>query len=168
LHVRYDAVWAPTAHHSTLRLLFSVAVELDFDICHIDVKCAFLNKDLQEQVYIEQPEVLKDGNPHNVWFLYKALYGVKQAGRQWHLHLYDVLISLRYKRAGYDPALFISPDTRTSVLMCTDDLFIFGSPESCSQLTTSIMSKFETRDFGGANGSSFWAWPSHVTRKKGL
>jgi hypothetical protein len=66
LHVHYDAVWAPTTHYSTLRPLFSVAVELDFDIRHIDVKCAFLNGELQEQIYIEQPEVLNDGNPHNV------------------------------------------------------------------------------------------------------
>jgi hypothetical protein len=162
LHVHYDAVWAPTAHYSTLRLLFSVAVELDFDIRHIDVKCAFLNGDLQEQIHIEQPEVLNDGIPHNVWLLHKALYGLKQAGRQWYLHLYDVMISLGYKRAGYDPALFISPDTQTFVLMWVDKLFIFGSPESCRQLMTSIMSKFDSRDLGEAK----WLLGMAVTRNK--
>jgi hypothetical protein len=106
--VHYDAVWAPTAHYSTLRLLVLAAVDLDYGIRHFDVKCAFLNGELQEQGYIEQSEVLNDGNPHNVWLLHTSLYGLKQAGRQWHLHSYAVMTSLPCSRAGHDPTLFIS------------------------------------------------------------
>jgi hypothetical protein len=76
--------------------------------------------------------------------------------------LHDVMISLQFKRAGYDPALFISPDTHTFVLMWVDDLFIFGSPESCRQFTTSIMSKFESRDLGEAK----WLLGMAVSRNK--
>jgi hypothetical protein len=62
LHVHCDATWAPTAHYATLRLLFSLAVLLDLMIRHIDVKCAFLNGALEEEIYTEQPAILNDGN----------------------------------------------------------------------------------------------------------
>jgi hypothetical protein len=65
-----------------------------------------LNGSLDEQTYVEQAKVLNDGNPQNVWLLHKALYELKQAGRQWHLHLKDVMLSLNFTRARYDPALF--------------------------------------------------------------
>jgi hypothetical protein len=58
------------------------------------------------------------------------------------------MLSLNYKRAGYDPALFISSDGHTFVLMWVDDLFIFGSPASCDQFTASIPSYFDSRDLG--------------------
>jgi hypothetical protein len=124
LHVHYDATWAPTAHHATLRLLFSPAVQLELIIRHIKVKCAFLNGALEVEIHIEQPAILNDGNTNNVWLLHKALYGLKQARRQWHLHLHDVLLSLHFTRAGYDSALFVSSDTNTFVILWVDDLFV--------------------------------------------
>lgn len=162
LHVHYEAVWAPTAHYSTLRVLFSLAVQFDFTIRHVDIKCAFLNGSLDEQIYVEQPEILNDGNSQHVWLLHKALYGLKQAGRQWHLHLKDVMLSLNFSRAGYDPALFVSSDAQTFVLMWVDDLFIFGSPESCVKFTASILAHFESRDLGEAA----WLLGMAITRDK--
>jgi hypothetical protein len=94
--------------------------------------------------------------------LRKAHYGLKQGERQWPLHLHDVTISLQLKRAGYDPALFISHDTHTLVLMWVDDLFIFGSPESCRQFTSSIMSKFKSHALGEAK----WLLGMAVSRNK--
>jgi hypothetical protein len=52
LHVHYEAVWAPTAHYSTIRLLFALATQFDYDIRHVDIKCAFLNGSLYEQIYV--------------------------------------------------------------------------------------------------------------------
>jgi hypothetical protein len=113
LHMHYDAVWAPTAHYSTLRLLFSVAVEI-FDISMYSAlsrTASFRNKfilSIQKFSMIRTPTIS---------FYCVMRYGLKQAGCQWHLHLHDVMISLQLKRAGYDPALFISLDTHTFVLM---------------------------------------------------
>jgi hypothetical protein len=67
--VIYDYVWAPTAHYSTLRLLYSLAVHLELDIRHIDVKCAFPNG---ANMY-SAASILSDGNPHNIWFLHACL-----------------------------------------------------------------------------------------------
>jgi hypothetical protein len=50
LHVHYEAVWAPTAHYSTLRLSFALATQFDYDIRHVDIKCAFLSGSLDEQI----------------------------------------------------------------------------------------------------------------------
>jgi hypothetical protein len=72
LHVHYEDVWAPTAHYATARMLFALSVERTLTICHVDVKYAFLNGSLNEQLFVKQPEILNDGNPQHVWRLTKA------------------------------------------------------------------------------------------------
>jgi transposase InsO family protein len=150
-HVHYEDVWAPTAHYSTLRLLFAVAVERCYSIRHVDVKCAFLNGCIEEELYVEQPELINDGNPQHVWRLRKALYGLKQAGRQWHLYLTEVMHDLNFRRAGYDPALFVSCSSDFFVLMWVDDLFLIGTPEACSEFTAAALKRFDSRDLGEAH-----------------
>ena len=59
--VTYYDTWAPTANFATVRLLFARAAIEDLDVRHIDIKCAFLNGDLEEDVYLEQPKHLSDG-----------------------------------------------------------------------------------------------------------
>jgi hypothetical protein len=59
-----------------------LSVERSLTIRHVDVKCAFLSGSLNEQLFVEQPEITNDGNPQHGWRLKKALYGLKQAGRQ--------------------------------------------------------------------------------------
>jgi hypothetical protein len=150
LHVHFEDVWAPTAHYATLRLLFALSIERSLTIRHVDVKCAFLKGSLNEQLFMEQPEILNDGNPQHVWRLNKALYGLKQAGRQWHMYLKDVMTELNFRRAGYDPALFISADSEQFVLMWVDDLCIVDQPNACDKFTTAVIQHFESCDLGEA------------------
>ncbi|KAJ1521765.1 hypothetical protein ONE63_003400 [Megalurothrips usitatus] len=84
--VDYYETFAPVVKRPTLRLLFSLAVNFDLKIGHLDVKTAFLNGDLLETVYMAQPEGFVAGGCENhVCKLHKAVYGLKQAARSWNL-----------------------------------------------------------------------------------
>jgi hypothetical protein len=80
--VDYQEIFAPVARQDTIRLVVSLAAQNSWPIFQLDVKSTFLNGELIEQVYIEQPPgyVIK-GDEHKVYKLKKALYGLKQAPR---------------------------------------------------------------------------------------
>lgn len=80
--IDYNNTWAPTAQHATVKLLFVLAAKHDLPIRHVDIKCAFLNVDLEEEVYVEQPPLRGTGDKNFVWRLKKAIYRLKQAPRQ--------------------------------------------------------------------------------------
>jgi transposase InsO family protein len=86
--VDYDEVFAPVARMETVRLLISLAAQSKWDIYQMDVKSAFLNGILEEEVYVEQPPgYVKSGNENKVLRLKKALYGLKQAPRAWNTRI---------------------------------------------------------------------------------
>jgi hypothetical protein len=78
--VDFDEMFAPIARLESIRILLFVACHLDFKLYQMDVKIAFLNGVLQEEVYVEQPKGFQDPHhPHHVYKLKKALYGLKHA-----------------------------------------------------------------------------------------
>ena len=81
----YNETYAPVARLDTIRTLISLAAQKNWKLYQLDVKSAFLNGVLQEEVYVEQPEgfVVK-GNEEKVYKLHKALYRLKQAPRAWY------------------------------------------------------------------------------------
>ncbi|KAJ0509944.1 putative RNA-directed DNA polymerase [Helianthus annuus] len=82
--IDYDEVFAPVARWDTIRSLLAIAAQNDWTVRQLDVKSAFLNGELKETVFIEQPEgFVKSGEEHKVYRLKRALYGLKQAPRAW-------------------------------------------------------------------------------------
>ncbi|EON88790.1 Ribonuclease H, partial [Plesiomonas shigelloides 302-73] len=83
--IDYDEVFAPVARLETIRLIISLAAQNAWKIYQMDVKSAFLNGLLEEEVYIEQPPGFEEkGQEDKVLKLKKALYGLKQAPRAWN------------------------------------------------------------------------------------
>jgi hypothetical protein len=77
--------YSPFARLTTIRTLIDVAASYDLIIHHMDVKTAFLNGELDEEIYMDQPEgFIADGQENKVCRLIKSLYGLKQAPKQWH------------------------------------------------------------------------------------
>lgn len=92
--VDYDEVFAPVAHMDTVRLLIALAAHEGWEVHHMDVNSAFLNGDLQEEVFVEQPQgFISVGNEHKVLKLHKALYGLHQAPRAWNAKLDDTVVA---------------------------------------------------------------------------
>jgi Reverse transcriptase (RNA-dependent DNA polymerase) len=86
--IDYDEMFAPVARMETIRLLISQAAQNEWPVHHMDVKSAFLNGVLEEEVYVEQPlRYVKHEKEHKVLRQKKALYGLKQAPRAWNTRI---------------------------------------------------------------------------------
>lgn len=86
--INFEEVFTPVTRLETVQLLLPLAVEKGWEVHHLDVKSAFLNGDLLEEVYVVQPEgFVKEKQNHKVYKLLKALYGLRQAPRAWYARL---------------------------------------------------------------------------------
>jgi hypothetical protein len=151
----FEETFAPVARLDSIRILLAHAGHHSFKLFQMDVKSAFLNGPIKEEVYVEQPHGFEDDRyPDHVYRPSKALYGLKQAPRAWYECLRDFLISNAFKVGKADPTLF----TKT----CNGDLFvcqiyvddiIFGSTnqKSCEEFSRVMMQKFEMSMMGELN-----------------
>jgi hypothetical protein len=86
--IDFDENFSPVARLESIRILLSLSCHLGFKLYQMDVKSAFLNGNLREEVYVEQPKGFLDPHyPQHVYKLKKALYGLKQAPRAWYERL---------------------------------------------------------------------------------
>ena len=105
--VDYFDTYAHVARITSIRLLFALASIYNLCIHQMDVKTAFLNGDLNEEVYMEQPEgFVLPGNEHKVCKLTKSLYGLKQAPKQWHEKFDSVILEYGFKHNGADKCIY--------------------------------------------------------------
>ncbi|GLJ31740.1 hypothetical protein SUGI_0638400 [Cryptomeria japonica] len=97
--IDYNETFAPVARIEAVRLLLAFAAHKNYKVYQMDVKCAFLNGDLEDEVYIEQPDGFSlTDNKDMVCKLRKALYGLKQAPRAWYARLDKYLLKLGYTK----------------------------------------------------------------------
>jgi hypothetical protein len=96
------------ARLNSVRLLIALMAHEGWEVHHMDVKLVFLNSDLQEQVYVEQPSgFIIAGKEHKVLKLKKELYWLHQAPRAWNAKLYDTLLSLGFQRTPSEHAIYV-------------------------------------------------------------
>ena len=105
--VDYHEVFSPTFKPATLRVILALAATHDLHLRSIDFSSAYLNGDLEEEVYMTQPEGFPQGSPSQVLRLKKSLYGLKQAGRQWNKKLFSQLESMGFKAIESDKSCYI-------------------------------------------------------------
>lgn len=133
--IDFDETFAPVARLDSLRYLLALAALEDWEIHQVDVKSAYLNGELDEEIYMEQPEgFAAKGEEGKVCRLLKALYGLKQAGRQWHLRLRSVLEKLGFTAFDTgDISIFVmrqrvGEDTQILFLIVyVDDITLLGN-----------------------------------------
>jgi Reverse transcriptase (RNA-dependent DNA polymerase) len=113
-------------------MIMVLAVQEGWLLHHIDVKSAFLNGELREEVYVSQPPGFEiKGQEHKVLKLHKALYGLKQARRAWNFKLDSTLRSMNFERTRSEHAVYIRKQGEGSTLVgvYVDDLLITGTCE---------------------------------------
>ena len=124
-------------------------------IHQIDVKTAFLNGDLEEEICMDQPEgFVLPGNEHKVCKLLKSLYGLKQTPRQWHIKFDQCLLSNGFKTNESDKCIYYKSFDDAHIIIClyVDDLLIFGSNVDVINTTkTRLKNNFDMKDLGEAN-----------------
>jgi hypothetical protein len=102
--IDYDEVFAPVSRQSSLRALLAVVAARDLALHQLDVKTAFLNGELDELVYMNQPPGYQEGGQNTVCLLRRSLYSLKQAPRQWHQRLTQQLESQDFRPSAADPS----------------------------------------------------------------
>ncbi|KAK1649516.1 hypothetical protein QYE76_067321, partial [Lolium multiflorum] len=127
--IDFGETYAPVARLESIRILLAYASHHNFKLQQMDVKSAFLNGPLHEEVYVKQPPGFEDLDfPNHVYKLDKALYGLKQAPRAWYEHLKELLIDRGFDVGLIDPTLF-TKRVNGELFVCqlyVDDI-IFGS-----------------------------------------
>ncbi|GJR77991.1 retrovirus-related pol polyprotein from transposon TNT 1-94 [Tanacetum coccineum] len=104
----FEESFAPVARLEAIRIFLANAASKNMTVYQMDVKTAFLNGELKEEVYVSQPEGFVDPDrPHHVYRLKKALYGLKQAPRAWYDTLSKFLLAQGFSKGVVDPILFI-------------------------------------------------------------
>lgn len=105
--MNFDEVFAPVARLETVRVLITLAAHGNWELHHMDVKPAFLNGSLKEDVYVSQPPGFQNPEKQtNVVKLNKALYGLKQAPRAWNARLDSELNLLGFVRCKVEHAVY--------------------------------------------------------------
>jgi hypothetical protein len=150
--VDFDEVFAPVARMDTVRLLLALAAHQKWEVHHMDVKSAFLNGDLSEQVYVNQPAGFVDSkNQSKVLKLRKALYGLKQAPRAWNAKLDESLKNLGFEKCPMEHALYRRGNEESFLLVgvYVDDLIITGTKsEEISVFKNQMHELFQMSDLG--------------------
>jgi transposase InsO family protein len=150
----YDETFAPVAKYTSIRTLMALlAGRLDVEIHQMDVNTAFLCSDINEVVYVEQPEgYVISGKEDWVCLLNKALYGLKQSPRAWFQCIAPVLIGFDFQQCESDPCIFIHTNVngqKTYIALYVDDFIIAGeNKDDIATIKRQLSERFDMKDLG--------------------
>ncbi|GJV86719.1 retrotransposon protein, putative, ty1-copia subclass, partial [Tanacetum coccineum] len=128
--VDYEETFSPVADIRAIRILISIAAYYDYEIWQIDVKTAFLNGYLDEDIYMVQPEVFVDLNhPRKVCKLQRSIYGLKQAPRSWNKRFNEEIKRFEFAQNLDEPCVYqkASGSNVTFLILYVDDIIIMGN-----------------------------------------
>lgn len=151
--IDYVETFSPVVRYSSLRMLLALAVKMGLQIDQMDVVTAFLHGDIQETIYMRQPESFEDGTDR-VCHLKKSLYGLKQASRMWNIKLNEVLVHAGFNRCNKDACIYVRREGKSIVVVAVyvDDLLIFhNNNEWKDQLKSTLKRNFSMKDLGSAS-----------------
>jgi hypothetical protein len=156
--VDYHESYAPVAKHSSYRVLFAVSAKLGWHILQMDAVTAFLNSELEEEVYIRSIPGYPTKKGH-VYQLKKALYGLKQASRAWYLLLVKALKDMGWRTSRYDDCMFIHDEACVYMLLWVDDFIFFGPDKVLiTDLQRRLSACFKMTDMGNCS----WVLGMHI------
>jgi len=150
--IDFTDTFAPVSRLDTIKLLLALAAQNGWHIFQLDVKSAFLNGVLNEEIYVEQLDGFENKITSNkVYLLKKALYGLKQAPRAWYIRLDRYLLSLGFERSMNEVTLYVkNVDKHTLIVsVYVDDLLIAGDKKQLvEEFKTNMKDKFEMNELG--------------------
>ena len=146
----YFDTYSPVTRISSIRMLIAIVSIHNLEIHQMDVKTAFLNGDLDEEIYMEKPEgFIVPGQEKKVCRLVKSLYGLKQAPMQWHEKFDNVMMTNGFKINECDKCVYVKSTERGFVIIClyVDDILIMGSNNEVIKTSKEMANnKFDMKD----------------------
>ena len=148
--IDFSETFSPTARMSSIRLLLQLAVQNDYTIHQMDVQSAYLNAPIDHTIYVEQPlGFSKTGDNGEKLYLKlnKSLYGLKQSGRNWNMHINKFLISLGFTQSLTDNCVYVKGNI---ILIIWVDDIIIAAPNlnEINKIKSALSEKFRMKDLG--------------------
>ena len=124
----YFETFSPVVRYESVRCILSLAASCDMEVKQFDVKTAFLNGILEEEVYMSQPEGYEDGSDR-VCLLKRSIYGLKQSPRNWNARFSEFLIQEGLQATPEDTCVFVRRKGKNTLLVClyVDDGLVCGN-----------------------------------------
>ena len=153
--IDYEETFSPVAMLKSIRILLAVAASLDYEIWQMDVKTAFLNGNLNEDIYMQQPEGFKaKGKEHMVCKLQRSIYGLKQASRSWNIRFDQAITSFGFEKSPDEPCVYkrIQAQKVVFLVLYVDDILLIGNDKQVlSGVKDWLHKQFDMKDLGEAN-----------------
>ncbi|GKF25023.1 retrotransposon protein, putative, ty1-copia subclass, partial [Tanacetum coccineum] len=150
--IDHNEVFSPIIRHTSIRVILALTACKDYELEQLDVKTAFLHGNLEEVIYMRQPQGYEQGN--KVCLLNKSLYGLKQSPRQWYRRFDEYMLSNGFKRSSYDSYVYYrsyAPGEYIYLLLYVDDMRIACKSKAEIRSTMSLLKKeFDMKDLGEA------------------
>ncbi|KAB2625790.1 hypothetical protein D8674_017450 [Pyrus ussuriensis x Pyrus communis] len=150
--IDFNETFAPVARLDTIRTLIALAAQKEWQLFQLDVKSAFLNGVLKEEVYVDQPQrFVIQGKEDKVYKLNKALYGLKQAPRAWYDEIDSYFTKAGFKRSPNEATLYTKVE-KSGILIVSvyvDDIVYTGSSDTMlDRFKNDMMQHYEMTDLG--------------------
>ncbi len=146
----FNETFALVAKFTTIRCMLAIGATMDLEIHQVDVKTAFLNGELEEDIYMDQPQgFMQDGKEHLMFKLKKSLYGLKQSPRAWYQRINMFFTHEGFSRSRVDHSLYVKQtgEYLLIVIIYVDDLIILTSNVSILKwLKSRLEDEFEMSD----------------------
>ncbi|KAK4389561.1 Retrovirus-related Pol polyprotein from transposon TNT 1-94 [Sesamum angolense] len=153
--IDYFDTYSPVARLTTIRVLIALASVYNLSIHQMDVKTAFLYGELEEEIYMDQPEgFVAHGNERKVCKLVKSLYGLKQTPKQWHEKFDQTILVFGFTVNENDKCIYCKVKGDRIIILClyVDDILLIGSCiEIITETKSFLKNKFEMKDMGEAD-----------------
>ena len=153
--IDFEETFSPMVRFTSIRLILAIIAQLDLELHQMDVKTAFLNGELDEEIYMEQPiGFIVKGQEDKVCKLRISLYGLKQAYRQCNLRFHLVVISYYFKMIEEDYCAYVKWLKRKFVILSlyVDDILLAGNDKRyLLSIKEWLSSNFKMKDMGEAN-----------------
>ena len=150
--IDYTETFAPVAKMTSIRTLLALAATDDAEIHQMDVKTAFLNGDLEEEIYMNQPQgFITKGKEKMVCRLFKTIYGLKQSPRAWYKKIDKYFESIGLKKSYADPNIYVLKNDMLYLIIAlyVDDLILVSNKLRFLLTTKADLSKsFDMKDLG--------------------
>ena len=152
--VDYDETFSPVAMLKSVRIMLAIAAFFDYEIWQMDVKTAFLNGNIEEELYMIQPKGFVDPKDVNkVCKLQRSIYGLKQASRSWNLRFDEVIKSFGFVQTYGEACIYkkVSGSSIAFLILYVDDILLIGNDvELLKSVKDYLNSKFSMKDLGEA------------------
>ena len=147
----YDETFSPVVRMESLRALLALSVQFGLQLHQVDVTTAFLNGELEEEVYMQQPKGFsREGEEHLVCKLKKSIYGLKQSPRCWNTALDKQLKEMGFIQSTSDPCIYVDAGGDTFFIgVYVDDIVLAGRTlERITEVKETLSQKFDIKDMG--------------------